>query len=303
MTIFYCLIFETLLTWMARSPYLYLQETGWSNYTPRWWVPFSSPFTTGRATVEILEPDSTRANSTTRVKASQITTDGQSVNQSWCQAPFGARNQIFVTVRQLRFVDMWRPLWREDGSVIYWGQNPLSVKSKSKSKSKLLYDWSLLHSPARTAQKTPLILLLYCCVFSVTAATSCHVTFTGPIPRNGRVCHNVPYQRLSLLSSLFWLSRRDTIHMVAHGPVAKQSLGKQWPLLGNTRNVHALNNRRTVLSMLSASRPLLCNDAVNTPPKQQRDCVFCVVRAEEISWRKLTLHFSWEFSCGILAGQ
>jgi hypothetical protein len=32
-----------------------------------------------------------------------------------------------------------------------------------------------------------------------------------------------------------------------------------------------------------AVRPLLCNGVVNTPPQQQRGCVFCVARAEELS--------------------
>jgi hypothetical protein len=35
--------------------------TGWLSYTPRHWVPFSSPPTTRRATVEVFEPASTRA--------------------------------------------------------------------------------------------------------------------------------------------------------------------------------------------------------------------------------------------------
>jgi hypothetical protein len=55
MTIFYCLRFYTHQTWRARSRI----------YTPgiRWhWVPFSSPLTTGRATVEVFEPASTRAS-------------------------------------------------------------------------------------------------------------------------------------------------------------------------------------------------------------------------------------------------
>jgi hypothetical protein len=59
MTIFYCLRFETLPTWRARSPYLYPPRTGWPCYTPRHWVPFSSPPTTCRATVEVLDPAST----------------------------------------------------------------------------------------------------------------------------------------------------------------------------------------------------------------------------------------------------
>jgi hypothetical protein len=37
-----------------RSPYLYPPGTGWSSYTPRHWVLFPSPFTTRRATVEVI---------------------------------------------------------------------------------------------------------------------------------------------------------------------------------------------------------------------------------------------------------
>jgi hypothetical protein len=46
-------------TWRARSPYLYLQETGWPSYAPRNLVSLSSPPTTRRATVEIFKPTST----------------------------------------------------------------------------------------------------------------------------------------------------------------------------------------------------------------------------------------------------
>jgi hypothetical protein len=56
MTIFYCLRFESLPTWRDMSPYLYPPGTGWPSYTPRHWVPFSSPPTTRRATVEVFEP-------------------------------------------------------------------------------------------------------------------------------------------------------------------------------------------------------------------------------------------------------
>jgi hypothetical protein len=41
-TIIYCLKFETPPTWRVRSPYLYPPGTGWSSYTPRHWVPFST---------------------------------------------------------------------------------------------------------------------------------------------------------------------------------------------------------------------------------------------------------------------
>jgi hypothetical protein len=60
MTIIYCLRLKTVPTWRARSPYLYPPVTGWPSYTPRHWVPFSSPPTTRRATVEVFEPASTR---------------------------------------------------------------------------------------------------------------------------------------------------------------------------------------------------------------------------------------------------
>jgi hypothetical protein len=32
---------------------------------------------------------------------SHVMTNGQSANQSWCQAPSGAQDQIYATVRQL----------------------------------------------------------------------------------------------------------------------------------------------------------------------------------------------------------
>jgi hypothetical protein len=67
MIIFYCLRFETPPTWRARSPYLYPPETGRPSYTPRHWVPLSSPPTTRRATVEVFEPASTRATLLIRI--------------------------------------------------------------------------------------------------------------------------------------------------------------------------------------------------------------------------------------------
>jgi hypothetical protein len=60
MTIYYCLRFEIILTCSARSPYLYPSATGLSSYTPRQWIPFSSPPMTRRATVEVINPASTR---------------------------------------------------------------------------------------------------------------------------------------------------------------------------------------------------------------------------------------------------
>jgi hypothetical protein len=56
-------ILETPPTWRARFPYLYPPGTGWPRYTPGHWVPFPSPNTTRRATVEVLYPSSTRDGS------------------------------------------------------------------------------------------------------------------------------------------------------------------------------------------------------------------------------------------------
>jgi hypothetical protein len=74
MTTFYCLRFETPPTWRARFPYLYPPGTGWPSDTPRHWVPFSSPRTTRRATVEVFDPASTReASFKVLVRTSQKT--------------------------------------------------------------------------------------------------------------------------------------------------------------------------------------------------------------------------------------
>jgi hypothetical protein len=63
MTTFHCLRFETPPNCRARYPYLYPPETGCPDYTPRHWVPFSSPPSTLRATVEVFDPASTRDRS------------------------------------------------------------------------------------------------------------------------------------------------------------------------------------------------------------------------------------------------
>jgi hypothetical protein len=55
-------------TWRARSPYLYPTRTGWPVYTPSNWVPFLSPPTTRRATVEVFDPASIRDGWLIKVK-------------------------------------------------------------------------------------------------------------------------------------------------------------------------------------------------------------------------------------------
>jgi hypothetical protein len=44
--------------------------------------------------------------------------DWRSVSKSWCRAPSGAHDQIFITVWQLRSCFVGRRFWREYGSVI-----------------------------------------------------------------------------------------------------------------------------------------------------------------------------------------
>jgi hypothetical protein len=70
-TIFYCLRFEILPNWRARSSYLYPLGAGWSGYTPRHWFPFSSPLMTHRATVEVFEPS--HGNPTALIVKAKVT--------------------------------------------------------------------------------------------------------------------------------------------------------------------------------------------------------------------------------------
>jgi hypothetical protein len=52
-----CLRFKVPITWRARSPCLFSPGTWWPGYTPKHWVPFSSPPTTRRATVEVFDTE------------------------------------------------------------------------------------------------------------------------------------------------------------------------------------------------------------------------------------------------------
>jgi hypothetical protein len=92
--------FQTPPTWRARSPYFYPPATGWPSYTPRHWVPFSSPLRTRRATVEVFYPTSTRGfESVQRQCQSQsyFTTGGlPPINSSWRQAPWDSQPEFFL---------------------------------------------------------------------------------------------------------------------------------------------------------------------------------------------------------------
>jgi hypothetical protein len=107
MTTFYCLRFETPLTWKARSPYLYHPGTERPGYTSRHWVPFSSPPTTRRAKVHVFDPASTRKSqpmSKSKSKSkSKLCYDRQFIGQSVLVSitHLGLKNRFF-SVWQLR---------------------------------------------------------------------------------------------------------------------------------------------------------------------------------------------------------
>jgi hypothetical protein len=82
-------------TWRAKFRFLYPPGTGCRSYTPRHWVPFSSP-TTRRAMMEVLEPTSTRG-STTQVKVEvMLRPTVQSASPSWNKEPiWGLRPDLY----------------------------------------------------------------------------------------------------------------------------------------------------------------------------------------------------------------
>jgi hypothetical protein len=57
-TIFYCIIWDSPHL-EGQVPYSYPLGTGWPSYNPGHWVPFSSPLTTRRVTVEVFQLTST----------------------------------------------------------------------------------------------------------------------------------------------------------------------------------------------------------------------------------------------------
>jgi hypothetical protein len=72
-------------------------------------LPFSSPPTTRRVTVEVFDPASTRVTALLSQSQSHITTDGQSVSKSWYRAPSGAHDQIFICLTVM-FLFPWGAL-------------------------------------------------------------------------------------------------------------------------------------------------------------------------------------------------
>jgi hypothetical protein len=99
-------------------------------------LPFSSPPTTRRVTVEVFDPASKRVcklptQSQVQVQVTLRLTVGQSVSKSWCRARLGlmTRYLLLLTVMGLCFVG--RPLWREDRYAICTFSWPLPGQSFS----------------------------------------------------------------------------------------------------------------------------------------------------------------------------
>jgi hypothetical protein len=105
-TKFYCLRFESPPTWRARPPYLYPPGTGWPSYTPRHWVPFSSPPTTRRAAVAVFEPASTLAASPRYIDHTEYVSSiivcslvaGETCPQSWSLATAVLLSPVYTAV-------------------------------------------------------------------------------------------------------------------------------------------------------------------------------------------------------------
>jgi hypothetical protein len=140
--IYYCLTVTVLFLWVALSDErtglssvyaspcqrnLSLVRVPWDS-RPYYTVsdlrlPFSSPPTTRRVTVEVFDPAYTRGWPSPQSE-SYVTTDGQPASLSWNKAPFwGLRQDLYYCLTVAGFVDLGRPLWREDGSVVcncYW---------------------------------------------------------------------------------------------------------------------------------------------------------------------------------------
>jgi hypothetical protein len=96
---------------------------------------------------------------------------------------------------------------------------------------------------------------------------------------------SVSYQGRYSFSS----SQNFLLHTVAYRSVAKQWLGKQRPLLGNAHNMQATIKERCFL--YGPRRDHCYATARQTLLYNNRGAVFCAVRAEELSWRQLSLDF------------
>jgi hypothetical protein len=107
------------VTWRATSPYLYPWGAGWPCYTPRYWVPFSSPSTTRRPTVEVFEPAYTRGfqlKIKVKVKVILWPTVSHPVDLG-LKSHLGPKTRFLLLSDSCGFDDVRHPLWQKNGSV------------------------------------------------------------------------------------------------------------------------------------------------------------------------------------------
>jgi hypothetical protein len=83
----------------GQVPVFISPKTWWPSYTPRHWVPFSSPPTTHRATVEVFDPASTRDSLTTQNQSSELVVQTLLVITSR-HGP-GRKHPVYIVVDQL----------------------------------------------------------------------------------------------------------------------------------------------------------------------------------------------------------
>jgi hypothetical protein len=117
---------------------------------------------------------------------SHIATDGHSVSKSWCQAPSGAHDQIFITVWQLRYCSLWGAL-SDERSLSTQSQSHIATDGHSVSQS-----WCRAPSGAHDQ-----------IFISVWQLRSCF--YGAPFLTRGLVCHL--YMPLALANAVFLGSR------------------------------------------------------------------------------------------------
>jgi hypothetical protein len=83
------------------GPRIYTPGTAWPSYTPRHWVPFSSPPTTCRDTVEIFDPFFNRGTDSQVESSLMLRPTVSRPVYLGIKYPSVAYDQIFITVRQL----------------------------------------------------------------------------------------------------------------------------------------------------------------------------------------------------------
>jgi hypothetical protein len=145
----------------SQDPYIYPLGTEWPRYNPRHWVPFPSPLTACRATVEVFYPASTRECIVIEVEVNLWPT----VSRQACLGagiPSGSDDHISFISLMMRVFDMGHLLWREDGSVIYlyncfWALPGQSLLVRSPAKLTAIF-YCLIWDPPNLEGQVPVFI-------------------------------------------------------------------------------------------------------------------------------------------------